>query len=242
MDLMGNEITPLENSDKLRVSVGSTPLFFITPNPALWETMLSVDFKQKDLMARVQLQKQTVSYTNFFNQQAKFDLRVNYPEDWEILTPRYSAETLFGVSASHNFLLSPSTLFPLNQGVPVYVDMEVSMSDQHHKVKVYCEDRIASDVKLGVSFFKDPQGLKMDIRLELDKSVSKPSTFLVSAQLPNGEIMETFFKTVLPGEKRQNSIFILNGQSLLGGEVVLTARESIGQRYLNASFPIKTVF
>ena len=242
MDLMGNEMTPIENSDKLRVSVGSTPLFLITPYPALWETMLSVAFQQKDLMARVQLQKQTVSMRNYFNKQAKFDILVNYPSDWEVLTPRYSCEIIPRASASHNFLLSPSTLFPLNLGVPVYVDMDISLADQHHVVKVYREDSLSSDVKLGVSFFKDPQGLKMDIRLDLAATVTKASTFLVSAQLPNGNIVETFFKTVQPGEKRQNSLFILNGESLIGGEVVLTARESIGQRYLNASFPIKPVF
>jgi hypothetical protein len=242
MDLMGNAIDLIENGRKCRVAVGSTPLFLITPHRELWETMLSFLLQRSDVKARVQLQPQDVRFTNYFGKQAKFDVVINYPEDWEVLNPRFSKEVFSGAGAEHAFRLSPSPLFPLNLGVPVYVDIEASLADQHHLVKVYREDRIGSDVVLGVSFFKDPQGLKMDIRLNLSADVTKASTFLVSAQLPNGQIMETFFKAVQPGEKRQNSLFILDGQNLIGGDVVITARENIGQRYLNHRFPIQPVF
>jgi hypothetical protein len=155
----------------------------------------------------------------------------------------FSSDVKKGQSLNLPFRIAPSPLFPLNLGVPLYVNLDIRLLNMKHKVKVYREDTLNSDVILGATFSKKgPKDLEMIIRLELSQGAQRASTFMVSAQLPNGQVLETFFKSIQPNENRQNTLFILDGQKFIDQEVVITARENIGQRYLNAQFTITPTF
>lgn len=241
MDLMGNTKN-LQNDERGGVSfeLGSTPIFVVSPHPELWQTILSIQLTHSDLKAKVQFQNQGLQFKNFFPQQAKFDLNFRYPEGFQLQVSQFSVEVPSQSTQQQTLQLSPSPLFPLNKGVPLYLDLEVSYPKVHHRAIVYREDKLNSDVTLEANFFKDPEGLKLGVHLNLNPQAKKASTFIVSVLLPDGQTLETFFKRVQPGEQRQNTLFILNGEKHLGKTLVLTARESIGQRYLNAEFDIKT--
>jgi hypothetical protein len=245
LDLMGNRARVLESQGGQLIPVGPTPLMITTPHRQLWETMMSFRLQNASTRAKVKLQPQSLTWKNVFSEQAKFDVVMNYPQGWEVVPDRTSMEVANATGGTFAYQMAPSPLSPLNLGVPVFLDVEISMPRAHHKVRLYREDTLVSDVELDVSFYKDTEvagALKCVVAVNLSSEARGASTFIVSAQLPNGEVMETFFKGVMPGDRRQNSLFILDGTALIGKELTLTARENIGQRYLNARFPIQPVF
>jgi hypothetical protein len=239
MDLMGNtKDTTLDSESGFEIEVGPTPIFLTTPFPKLWKTILSTSLTKSDIKAKIQFQDQNLKVDNAFDEQVKMELSFEYPQGFELQKDLYSSEISPGETYQMDLSLSPSPQFPLNRPVPVYVDMNINFPNMHHHVKVYREDQLNSEVELSATFFKEAQGLKMGVNLNLSNSAQKPSTFIVSALLPNGNTLETLFKGVQPGERRQNSLFILNGEKFIDQEMTLTARENIGQRYLNAQFTI----
>jgi hypothetical protein len=244
MDLMGNtRELQLDEEDGFQINLGATPVFVISPYPHLWKTIISLGLTKNDLKAKVQFQNQGLTLKNHFDQQVKMDMEMEYPMGFELETKMFSSDVGQGQSLNLPFRIAPSPLFPLNLGVPLYVNLDISLLNMKHKVKVYREDTLNSDVILGATFSKKgAKDLEMIIRLELSQDAQRASTFMLSAQLPTGQVLETFFKGIQPNENRQNTLFILDGQKFIGKDVVLTARENIGQRYLNAQFTITPTF
>jgi hypothetical protein len=241
-DLMGNRALGTDIAGVQRIPIGATPLMVITPHRQLWETMLSFKLLNRDTKAKVELQPQSLGWVNRFSKEAKFDLQLTYPQGWEVLPNRFSSQVLKSAKAEASYQIAPSPLSPLNLGVAVDVELEVSLANGHHKVKVYREDVISSKLQIELQFYKDTQvsgALQCVVDIHLKSDALQASSFAIAAQLPNGEVMETFFKRVQPGERRQNTLFILQGERFIGQDLTLTARENIGQRYLNLRFPIQ---
>lgn len=244
MDLMGNTTTPPSSpGGSTMVNIGPTPTFIIGKDHRLWQTMLSFKLARNDIEAKVQLQDQTLKFTNRFDDAGKFDITVGYPSDWQLTQRRFEPKVLAGDTFDQPLRLSPSPLFPINLGVPVHIDTDISLADgSRHRVRVYREDKVSTDVSTQVSFFREGEGLKMEIQLAYADAAPRMSSFIASAQLPDGRVLETFFKRVQPGEQRMASLFISGANPLMGRDLTLSVRENIGQRYINNSFPIQTAF
>ena len=244
MDLMGNKSIAVGDAKKgMLVPVGRTPILLVSPHRDLWETILSFELAQKDgVRARVKFQPQALTFKNHFSKQAKFNLNWSYPTNWEVQPVALEPQVPSMGDGRVDFKQSPSPLFPINLSVPVYVDVDISMKGDQHLTRIYREDKISSDVKPVVHFYRDGSDLKVEVQLKLSEDAPQRSSFIASAQLPDGRILEAFFKDLDPGGKKMASLFVTGGADLIGGNLTLTVRESIGQRYLLSSHPIKTRF
>jgi len=244
MDLMGNRTKASGDvRSGMEIPVGRTPVILISPFRDLWETLLSFRLVEKEgAKARVEFQPQGLEFTNHFPKQAKFNLNWSYPANWEVQPVALEPQVGSMAKGRVDFLQSPSPLFPINLPVPVFVDVDISMEGDQHFVQAYREDSIRSDVKPVVHFYPDGQDLKIEVQLKLSERAPQRSSFIASAQLPDGRILEAFFKDLAPGAEQMASLFVTGGSSLVGGDLTLTVRESIGQRYLLSSHPIKTRF
>jgi hypothetical protein len=244
MDLMGNRKS-LSGDPRtgMVVPVGRTPVILITPYRELWETLLSFELVEKNgVKAKVKFQPQSLTFSNQFSKQAKFNLNWSYPTNWEVQPVALEPQVVSMGQGRVDFVQSPSPLFPINRKVPVHVDVEISMEGDQHFAKVFREDAIRSDVKPVVHFYPDGKDLKVEVQILLSEDAPGITSFIASAQLPDGRILEAFFKDLAPGAKKMASLHVTGGRSMIGGELTLTVRESIGERYLLTSHPIKTRF
>lgn len=243
MDLMGNR-SPLDTDPDHGVSVpiSEVPIFVISPHPELLETIISCRLLKNDLSAEVSLQRQTISVRNCFAERAKFDFSVAYPQDWIVQDNVYSDESDPGKTSTHDLVLSPSSLAPLGRAVPVAMNLEISLQDRHHVVRLYREDALSSDISVDVSFFKADGGLNIVMRLRLDKSAKKSASFTATALFSGGESLEACFRRIRPGEDSKQSIYLRDGARHLGEEVSIEVKESMGDRHINRSFPVAITY
>ncbi len=238
MDLMGNQ-TPAVVVDHVHTQhLGSTPIFLISPYPELFRTILSYALINNNLQSLVQLQNQKAKITNAFSEQAKLNFSVNYPSDWIIQGGVFDLEIPPSQSAESSMELAPSSLSPAGS-VPVYTDVEISLKQKRHQVKIFREDHLSTDVNISLRFYREGQDLKVDIGMQLDASAPKPSSFSVSAHFMNGDMLEAFFKDIGPGQMSRQSLYLRQGLSRVGEVVSLEAKERLGSRHINQSFTVK---
>jgi len=244
MDLMGNKKKlEIARDDSVTFDLTPIPVFLVSPYPELFKTMLSYRLMRKDLRAAVVMQKQDIGFVNHFNEEARFELEIQYPQntttgqDWLVMNKKFSAELLPQKQYTHTLELSPSSLSPIGE-VPVFTDMVINMKKKQHHVNIYREDQIKSDVEIDVRFHKEENGLRMTVYLKLDASASAPGSFITTARFADGEVLEIFFKDAKPGENAIQSLNVINGSKYLGQKVDIETREYIGQRCINKSFTI----
>jgi hypothetical protein len=243
MDLMGNKQHVFKDSDgSALLPLSQTPGFLISPYPKLWETMMSFKLTKSPLRSKVELQDQVATIENYFSKQANFEVDFEYPQGWTLQTRKFETELKPKDQAAYQLRLSPSALSPVNTPIPVYAHLDISLKGSKHSVKVYREEKLLSDVQMNMSFFKEGKNLEMVIFVELNSDAAASTSFIASALMPNGQTFEAFFRNVQPGQNNSKRIFVLNGGEMIGKNVNLSVRENIGQRYLNADFPISTSF
>lgn len=243
MDLMGNQSNLNVTEDhSATLPIGPIPIFLITPYPNLWKSILSFKLLEKNIQAKVKLQKQRFNMVNHFNDLGKFDLDIRYPLDWTVEKNIFSQEINSKNSLSHQISLSPSSLSPLDKKIPVTTHLSISLPNIHHHVRIYREDQIHSDITAGMKFYHSKGGLQIDISVSLDKNATRMGSFIASALMPGGESLEVFFKNVLPGEKSIQSSYLPNAKLFIGKTASLTVKENLGNRYISSSFPIQPSF
>ncbi|MBF0196873.1 MAG: hypothetical protein HQL32_04155 [Planctomycetes bacterium] len=245
LDLMGNpKKLEIKKDFSVSFNLNSTPLILSSPYPGLWKTILSYQLHEKDLKAAVKMQKQSASIMNHFGQLGKFDFRISYPQDWLTEKSIFSQELKNNMSEKHEMQLSPSALSPLDNAIPVWTELKISLMrpKNSHSVKIYREDMINSDVELGMNFFEAEGGLQVNIHIKLKDTATKPSSFIASALMPGGEALEALFKSIEPGEKSIQSIYLPGGKKYIGQTANLTVKENVGTRYINSSYPIQLAY
>ncbi|MBF0243858.1 MAG: hypothetical protein HQL31_01125, partial [Planctomycetes bacterium] len=240
--LMGNSRALELNEDQsVDVDVSPIPFFLVSENVGLIKTLLSLELVRRDLSASVRLQNQTVSIQNHFGEQVKFDFDVIYPDDWIVLENVFSYELKAGEIKAHPLRLSPSSLSDLGD-VGVTSELSLSLEKNHYFVKIYRRDLLSSDVTIDLKFFRAKGGLQLDLSLGLAGSALSPSSFTAAAIFPNGDHLEAFFKSVVPGGSSLDSVFVRDGESMVGKQVSIEITERGGSRYINRSFPIKVSY
>jgi len=243
MDLMGNKSAIAKGSDgSILLPLSKTPAFLLSPNPKLWETMLSLKLTKSPLKSKVELQNQIVSVSNHFSKEANFEVSVRYPQGWTLENGNFETQILPNAMSNFDLSLSPSAQSPVNTPIPVYTHIDISFKNNNHHVVAYREEILLSDVKMDLSFFEEGENLEMVILIGLNNTAPAATSFIASALMPNGETFEAFFRNLQPGQNNSKRIFILNGKNMIGKNATLSVREQIGQRYLNAKFPIDTSF
>jgi hypothetical protein len=243
MDLMGNrQNLNLAPDHSISVTIDQIPVILATTIPQLWESILSFKLENKDLSAAVKIQKQTFSIKNFFDNNAKFDIEVNYPSDWIVENQIFSGEIDKNRARSHSLKLSPSALSPLGNAIKVKSKLQISLPDSHHFARIYREDSLTSGIMPSMKFYKAKNGLQVDIHIETSKLISKPTSFIASALLPGGEVVEALFKDITPNKKSIQSGFIPKGLKYVGKKVELSVREHNGNRHILKTFPIQLAF
>jgi len=243
MDLMGNKQNlNLASDHSITVNLDQIPIILSTTIPKLWETMLSFELVNKNLSASVKLQNQQFNIKNHFNYNAKFDIELNYPRDWIFEKNIYSGEIDTKRTQNHPYTLSPSALSPVGKGIGVTAKLQISLPDAHHYVRIYREDKLSSGIQPNVKFYKTENGLQIDIHLETTKSIPNPTSFIATALMPGGEVIEVLFKDILPLKKSIQEGLVPNGLKYIGDEVQLSIREHNGNRHLLKNFPIKLAF
>lgn len=243
MDLMGNKnMLSIATDQSITVKTSSIPVILITDKPNLWKTILSYQLLNKNIEAAIKLQNQNIQLTNHFKNNGKFDLEIRYPGDWVLENNIFASEIQSKQTEKHNFKLSPSALSPVGKPIKTYNHLRISLPNENHFVVIYREDNILSDILPDMKFYKTHNGLQIDIHIGISEKFKGKTSFIASAMMPGGEVIEALFKNVKTGQKSIYKSYLPAGLNYIGQDAQLSIRQHTGTKSILKSFPIKLAF
>ena len=243
VDVWGRaEELPIEQQDGhsvQRVKIGPIPRFIVGADPMLLAFRMSVNLDKDQLDSLLgQVQKLAVSFTNPTRDGLIGELQILPPEAWTIESAKRPWETLGGQSSSHSFnVVLGSSAKVGTYEVPIRFEIQTFPPKQ---LTVYRRVNVGPQgLDLNVNTQLSPRG-ELKVQIEMTNRSSRKQSYDCMLFPPQGSQSQyqRRFITIQPGEMIRKEIIWQQGESLVGGKMLLRAVEQDGRRVVNHAFDV----